>query len=62
LLSSEQRSRHVCNLDDFAVHQVTRARVQLTVFEEEVAQFLETPNGKFALFLARRQRSGQVAA
>ena len=37
---------------------MTRARVQLTVFENEIAEFLETPEGKFALFLAGRQRSG----
>jgi len=37
------------------VHQVTKARVQLTAFENEVAQFLETSAGKFAVFLAERQ-------
>jgi hypothetical protein len=57
MLSSEQRLCHVCTPEDSVVHQVTKARVQLTVFENEVAQFLETPAGKFALFLAERQRS-----
>jgi uncharacterized Zn finger protein len=42
LLSSEQRSCHVCSPEDAVVHQVTKARVQLAVFENEVAQFLET--------------------
>jgi hypothetical protein len=41
---------------------VTKARVQLTIFEDEVAQFLETPKGKFALFLAERQRSERAVA
>jgi hypothetical protein len=59
-LSSEQRSRHVCRPEDSVIHQVTRARVQLAVFENEVADFLETPEGKFALFLAGRQRSDTV--
>jgi hypothetical protein len=36
--------------------------VQLTVFEDEVARFLETPHGKFALFLAERQKSGTAAS
>jgi hypothetical protein len=62
LLSSEQRSRHVCRPEDFVVHQVTKARVQLTAFENEVAQFLETSAGKFALFLAKRQRNPWSAA
>jgi hypothetical protein len=31
--------------------------VQLTAFEDEVARFLETPEGRFALFLAERQRA-----
>ena len=62
LLSSEQRSRHVCRPEDFVVHQVTKARVQLTAFENEVAQFLETSAGKFALFLAKRQRNTWSAA
>jgi uncharacterized Zn finger protein len=57
LLSSEQRSCHVCSPEDAVVHQVTKARVQLAVFENEVAQFLETSAGRFALFLAERQRS-----
>jgi hypothetical protein len=49
--------RHVCSPDDTAVHQVTKARVQLAAFEEELARFLETAEGRFALFLAERQRS-----
>ena len=57
LLSSEQRSRHACSPDDAVVHQVTKARVQLTVFEDELARFLETAEGRFAAFLAERQRS-----
>ena len=56
LLSSEQRSRHVCSPEDSALHLVTKARVQLTVLEDELARFLETAEGKFALFLAKRQR------
>ncbi len=62
LLSSEQRSRHVCSPQDSVVHQVTKARVQLAVFENEIAEFLETPEGKFALFLAERQRRGGTVA
>jgi hypothetical protein len=61
-LSSEQRSRHACSPDAAIVHQVTKARVQLTIFEDEVDQFLETPKGKFALFLAERQRSQTAIA
>jgi hypothetical protein len=57
LLSSEQRRRHVCSADDAAVHQVTKARVQLTLLEDELARFLETAQGRFALYLARRQRA-----
>jgi hypothetical protein len=60
LLSSEQRSRHVCSPDESAAHQVIKARVQLTVFEDEVSRFLETPEGRFALFLAERQRGRQA--
>lgn len=56
LLSSEQRSRHVCSPEDSAIHLVTKARVQLTVLEDELARFLATSEGKFALFLAERQR------
>jgi hypothetical protein len=48
----------VCSASEESVlHQVTRARVQLTAFEDEVAQFLETLEGRFALFLATRLRS-----
>jgi RNA polymerase subunit RPABC4/transcription elongation factor Spt4 len=56
LLSSEQRPCHVCNPEDSVAHQVTKVRVQLTAFESEVARFLETSAGKFAVFLAERQR------
>jgi hypothetical protein len=62
LLSSEQRSSHACSPEDSVVHQVTKARVQLTVFENELAQFLETSAGKFALFLAERQSCTWSAA
>jgi hypothetical protein len=55
LLSSEQRSGHVCSPEDSVVHQMTKARVQLTDLENEVAQFLQTSAGRFALFLAKRQ-------
>jgi hypothetical protein len=34
---------------------MTKVRVQLTALEGELAQFLETSAGKFALFLAERQ-------
>jgi hypothetical protein len=56
LLSSEQRPCHVCSPEDSVAHQVAKVRVQLTAFENEVAQFLETSAGRFALFLAERQR------
>jgi hypothetical protein len=62
LLSSQQRSGHTCSPEDSVVHQVTKARVQLTAFENEVAQFLETSAGQFALFLAERQRNTRSAA
>lgn len=55
LLSSEQRPRHVCSPEDSVAHQMTKVRVQLTALEGELAQFLETSAGKFALFLAERQ-------
>jgi hypothetical protein len=40
------------------VHQITRARVQLAAVEHELAGFLATPEGRFAVFLAGRQRRG----
>lgn len=58
-LSSEQRARHACSPDDTVVHQVTRARVQLTILEDELARFLQTPHGRFALFLAKRPPRGR---
>jgi hypothetical protein len=58
LLSSGQRSTHVCDPDETVLHQVVKARVQLARFEEEVARFLATAHGRFALFLAKRQRDG----
>lgn len=61
VLSSQQRSRHVCDPDDWVVHQLTRARVQLAAFEAELSRFLETPAGRFASFLAERQRAGGPA-
>lgn len=62
LLSSEQRSGHVCDPEETALHQVVKARVQLARFEEEVARFLATAQGRFALFLAKRQRDGGATA
>jgi hypothetical protein len=50
--------RHVCSPEESAAHQVVKARVQLTVFEDEVARFLTTSEGRFAVFLAERQRRG----
>jgi len=62
LLSSEQRSGHVCDPEETALHQVVKARVQLARFEEEVARFLATSQGRFALFLAKRQRGDEATA
>jgi hypothetical protein len=56
-LSSHQRACHVCDPGDSVVHQVTKARVQLAAVEAELARFLETPAGRFASFLAERQRA-----
>jgi hypothetical protein len=39
-----------------------KARVQLARFEEEVARFLATSQGRFALFLAKRQRGDEATA
>jgi hypothetical protein len=56
VLSSQQRSCHVCDPDEYVMHQVIKARVQLAAFEVELSRFLETPAGRFASFLAHRGR------
>lgn len=49
-------SIHPCDWFQWLDHQLELRRGELDRFEEELAAYLDSPRGRFALFYAQRQR------
>jgi hypothetical protein len=47
---------HECRPERYVAHQLLRARAGLERLEEELARWLQTPQGRFAAFYARWSR------
>jgi hypothetical protein len=45
---------HACPVERYIAHQALKARAGLARFEHDLAQWLQTPHGRFAAFYARR--------
>jgi hypothetical protein len=50
------KDKHECNPARYVDHQVRLARHEIIAFDAEVAEFLRTREGQFALFYAERTR------
>lgn len=45
---------HDCPREPYVAHQLLKARIALARFEQELARWLQTPQGRFAAYCARR--------
>jgi hypothetical protein len=45
---------HACPAERYMAHQMLKARAGLQRFEHDLARWLQTPQGRFAAFYARR--------
>lgn len=46
--------KHDCPTDRYVDHQVLKVRSDLDRFEQDLSRWLRTPQGRFAVFCARR--------
>jgi hypothetical protein len=60
-LARYDREEHVCAPEDWARYHAFQLRGELEAFEEELAAFLATPQGQFALWDAERRRLDGLA-
>jgi hypothetical protein len=51
-----QLDEHECDEQRWLDHQIRLALPELARIDQEIASFLETPEGRFELWYARRQR------
>jgi hypothetical protein len=55
-LSATERDRHVCDPERRARFEAFQLRKEVAGLERELAAFLESPAGRFALYYAERER------
>ena len=53
---AEEEADHRCELDRFVEYQLLLLRPQIAAFELQFHDWLCTPQGRFALYYAARQR------
>ena len=53
---AEEEADHSCELDRFVEYQLLLLRPQIAAFELQFHDWLCTPQGRFALYYAARQR------
>ncbi len=51
-----ERDEHVCSERRRLEYRLFQLRAELAVFEEQFAAYLESPQGRFALWYAERER------
>ena len=56
-LAGEEPDEHVCDGERRIDFQMFRMRAQIARFELDLAQFLETPAGRFEAWYAQRRRA-----
>ncbi len=56
-LMGEERSEHRCDRDRRLDFQMFQLRSEIVSFEQELADYLRSPEGKFELWYAERQRA-----
>jgi hypothetical protein len=61
-LADDELRTHVCNRERWLDYQVISRREELRHFEQEVGAYLETPQGRFAVWYAARGRGDDLAA
>jgi hypothetical protein len=55
-LSRAERERHICDRERRARFEAFQLRHEVAEFEREIAAYLKSPTGKFALYYAERER------
>lgn len=55
-VTPEALDDHVCERERFVAHQMARLRPEIARFEDELAEFLGSPRGRFELWYAARTR------
>jgi hypothetical protein len=55
-LTRVDRESHVCDAERRARFEAFQARHELAEFERELARFLDSPRGRFAVYYAERDR------
>ncbi len=56
-LAHDEREGHTCERERWLDYQVTQRRAELDGFELELGYFLESPQGRFELWCAERERT-----
>lgn len=60
-LSRAEREGHVCNAERRARYESFQLRHELAELDREVAAFLDSPSGRFAVYYAERERLRRAA-
>ncbi len=55
-LSAEERKGHACDDERWATFQLFQLREEVATLEEQVAAYLDSPQGRFELWDAARRR------
>ena len=53
-------SGHVCNDEQRVTYQIQRLRGRIDAFEHDFAAYLDSPQGRFELWYARRVRRAAI--
>jgi hypothetical protein len=56
-LASEERDGHECERERWLDYQITQRRCDLEGFELELGYYLESPQGRFEVWYAERERT-----
>ena len=55
-LARDEREGHACERERWLDYQVTQRRAELEGFELELGYYLQSPQGRFELWYAERER------
>ena len=55
-VARDEQELHVCEEDRRLDYELVQDRHEVTAFEEELAEWLDSPAGRFAAWLAERER------
>jgi hypothetical protein len=57
-VAADALDEHVCERERWLDYQLLQLRGELDAFELEVAEYLDSPSGRFELWCAERDRRG----